>query len=184
MSMTDEKRNPLKHRIRSAAALAGALVGTFALLAKSASGGPPVPALPVHGQFDGTLQRTRVATDPPTWNILVTGRLQLAGFGVGTAELRYDGVRLAPGGNNLAGDDEGIGVFTLRNGDPAFGTIRGLTSPTRDPDVLAIVGTLKVTHGTGILSNVTGTGIAVGEGRVSTGAVTFSLHGDLEGVAH
>lgn len=153
------------------------LVLSLAPWTRSASQG-----LPVHGKFKGTLEREQVSTAPPAWDIVLTGRLQVAGLGVGTARVTYDGVQLGPEGNNLVGTEAGEGVFTFRSGDQAFGAIRWLTTPTRDPDVLTIVGTLAVTGGTGVFAEATGHGIAVGQGRVSTGEVTFEIDGFLKGV--
>jgi hypothetical protein len=85
--------------------------------------------------------------------------------GVGTAEITYDRVDLAPGGNNLqSGGTDGNGVVTLANGDKLFGTFRWLTSPTVNPDILAIVGTLTVTSGTGLFKDARGSAIAIGDG--------------------
>jgi hypothetical protein len=139
--------------------------------------------LPIRGTFTGKLLQTPISQDPPAWSIRAAGKLRLAGIGVGTAEISYDRVDLAPGGNNLlAGAEPGRGVFTLSNGSQGFGTVRWLTVPTEDPNVLAIVGTLSVTHGTGVLANFRGHATAIGRGNVTTGEVAFSVEGFLERV--
>jgi hypothetical protein len=133
--------------------------------------------------FTGQVVRTQLSENPPSWSVRVTGPVQILGIGVGTAEIVYDKVEVAPGGNNLQGAAmEGTGTLTLATGDKASGAIRWLTSPTADPNVLAIVGTLTVTSGTGRFANAKGAGIAVGQGTLSTNQVRLTLDGYLEGL--
>jgi hypothetical protein len=139
--------------------------------------------VPVRATFTGQIQRTQTSETPPAWSVKATGPIQIMGLGAGTIELVYDKVELAPAGDNLqAGATEGTGTLTLATGDKAFGTIRWLTSPTSDPNVLSIVGTVTVTGGTGRFANAKGSGIAVGEGNVPKNEVRFTLQGFLEGL--
>jgi hypothetical protein len=160
------------------------LLGTVLVMCVVTVSNPAVGTVAVQGTFTGTVERAQTSTDPPAWSVRVVGPVQIAGLGVGTAVLTYDRVELAPGGRSLQpGSFEGSGVITLSTGDRAFGTLRFLTSRTVDPNVLALVGTIQVTGGTGPFQNVTGSGTAIGRGNVATNQINLSLDGFLEGVS-
>ena len=162
--------------------VAGVLMGAALVLCFAAGSIAAGRRIPVKGTFAGQIQRIKLSET--SWSVKVTGNVRIANVGLGTAEITYDKVDLAPAGDNLQpGSTDGTGVITLANGDKLFGTFRWLTSPTANPDVLAIVGTLTVTSGTGLFKDARGSGIAVGRGNVPTNAVSLSLDGFLEGVS-
>jgi hypothetical protein len=151
----------------------------FALLALGGAV-PLLAALRAHvtGTFRGTVHRTQTSTNPPMWNVTVTGTTQLAGLGVGDMVMVYNDIGLSPSGNSLVGGiSGGTGTFTAHNGDKIVGTFNFLTAATEGPNVLSLVGNVLVNGGTGIFTNISGSGIAVGQGNTQSNEVTLSIDG-------
>jgi hypothetical protein len=141
---------------------------------------PPASRFATKGKFGGTLQRTSLS--PTNWSVKVNGIAEIAGVGTGKMEIVHENVGLVEGDTpNLAPTIPiGTVTFTAANGDRLLASYQWLGAPTFKPNVLSIVGTHKVTGGTGQFADASGYGISVGQGNVSTNFLSLTFEGFLD----
>src|SRR5207245_6581793 len=96
----------------------------------------------------------------------------------GRLELVYDNVGVSPSGDYLVGNGSNpTGTFTAANGDKILGSFNCLSAATEDPNILGLAGTVRLTGGTGLFTNVKGSGVAIGQANISANEVTLTISG-------
>ena len=141
---------------------------------------PAASGFATKGKFGGTLQRTSLS--PTSWSIKVNGIAEISGIGAGKMEIVHENVGLVEGETpNLAPSlPIGTVTFTAANGDKLLAEYQWLAAPALKPNILSIVGTIKVTGGTGQFTGASGHGISVGQGNVTTNFVSITFEGFVD----